>query len=301
MGVKSGNGDCPAISVKNLTFEYKKPGSKPRVALRNLNFELPKGSRCLLLGANGAGKSTLLRILSGKHLCKENSVKVLGKDAFYQTLGLSGISFLGTSWVKTVAYAGNNIPYQADIPVSKLMTELQKEYPERRKRLYEILEIDPNWKMHEVSDGQRRRVQIMLGLLRPFKVLLLDEMTVDLDVLARKSFLQFLETECNESGATVLYATHIFDGMEDFATHVVMLDSGELIQSCDYSEIRSCPDYKGLYPFVVDFLQKMSKRRKALTEQTREQNEVEEQKDCVPFEDRPNSGYTPGRMMSYFK
>ena len=59
-----------------------------------------------------------------------------------------------------------------------MMKSLQDEYPARRKELYDVLEINPLWRMHQVSDGQRRRVQIMLGLLRPFKVLLLDEITV---------------------------------------------------------------------------------------------------------------------------
>jgi len=48
-----------------------------------MNFSLPKGSRCLLVGANGAGKSTLLRILAGKHMHELNAVKVLGQPAFF--------------------------------------------------------------------------------------------------------------------------------------------------------------------------------------------------------------------------
>jgi CCR4-NOT complex subunit CAF16 len=55
-----------------------------------------------------------------------------------------------------------------------MMKVLQAEYPERRQELLELLGIDPNWRMHQISDGQRRRVQIFLGLIRPFKILLLD-------------------------------------------------------------------------------------------------------------------------------
>ncbi|KAF5781773.1 putative ATPase, AAA-type, core, P-loop containing nucleoside triphosphate hydrolase [Helianthus annuus] len=66
-----------------------------------------------------------------------------------------------------------------------------------------------SWRMHKVSDGQRRRVQICMGLLKEFKVLLLDEITVDLDVLARADLLTFLKKKCEERGATIIYATHI--------------------------------------------------------------------------------------------
>ncbi len=59
--------------------------------------------------------------------------------------------------------------------------------------LMELLCINPEWRMHQLSDGQRRRVQIFLQLLRPSEILLLDEITTDLDVITRQDFLQFLK------------------------------------------------------------------------------------------------------------
>jgi ABC-type uncharacterized transport system ATPase subunit len=53
------------------------------------------------------------------------------------------------------------------------------------------------------------------------QVLLLDEITVDLDVLARADLITFLRSECEEAGATIVYATHIFDGLESWPTHMV--------------------------------------------------------------------------------
>ncbi|GAB2229028.1 hypothetical protein Droror1_Dr00023163 [Drosera rotundifolia] len=92
--------------------------------------------------------------------------------------------------------------------------------------------------MHRVSDGQRRRVQICMGLLKPFKVLLLDEITVDLDVLARADLLKFLKKECDERGATIIYATHIFDGLEDWPTHIVYVSHGRLQLAEPMSKIK---------------------------------------------------------------
>lgn len=66
-------------------------------------------------------------------------------------------------------------PLQADIAVHSMMKQLQADYPERREELIDMLGIDVNWRMHQVSDGQRRRVQIFIGLLRPFKILLLGK------------------------------------------------------------------------------------------------------------------------------
>lgn len=72
----------------------------------------------------------------------------------------------------------------------------------------EVLDINPDWRMHTVSDGQRRRVQICLGLLKPFDVLLLDEITVDLDVLGRADLMEFLKEECEQREATIIYVRH---------------------------------------------------------------------------------------------
>ena len=99
-----------------------------------------------------------------------------------------------------------------------MMKKLQADYPERREELIEMLGIDINWRMHQVSDGQRRRVQIFIGLLRPFKVLLLDEVTVSLDVVVRQDLLKWLKRESETRGATIIYATHIFDGLDDWPT-----------------------------------------------------------------------------------
>lgn len=98
----------------------------------------------------------------------------------------------------------------------------------RRSFLIDLLEVDLRWRMHAVSEGQRRRVQICLGLLKPFKVLLLDEITVDIDVLGRLELLEFLKEESERNGATIVYATHIFDGMEQWATHLAYIEHGKL-------------------------------------------------------------------------
>lgn len=210
--------DPQHIKVKDLTFAYA--GKEP--ILRNLNMNLDAGARCLLIGANGAGKSSLLRILAGRHITSpDDAVAVLGRDAYRDIRLNFDRAFLDTDWgMRTVAFAGYGCPLQADIPVHGMMEKLQAEYPERREFLLKLLGIDPNWRMHQLSDGQRRRVQIFIGLLRPFKILLLDEVTVSLDVVVRQDLLRFLQKESEERGATILYATHIFDGLDDWPTHL---------------------------------------------------------------------------------
>uniref|UniRef100_A0A7N0ZZ43 ABC transporter domain-containing protein n=1 Tax=Kalanchoe fedtschenkoi TaxID=63787 RepID=A0A7N0ZZ43_KALFE len=224
----------PTIEIDGLRFTYPgidghpPPGSKPLI--ENFNLTLNAGDRCLLVGSNGAGKTTILKILGGKHMVEPHMVRVLGRSAFHDTgLTSSGeLSYLGGEWRRDVAFAGFEVPIQMDISAEKMLFGVAGIDPQRREELIKVLDIDLSWRMHKVSDGQRRRVQICMGLLKPFKVLLLDEITVDLDVLARADLLKFLRKECEERGATIIYATHIFDGLENWPSHIVYVAHGKL-------------------------------------------------------------------------
>ncbi len=112
----------------------------------------------------------------------------------------------------------------------------------------------------QISDGQRRRVQIFLQLLRPYQLVMLDEITTELDVITRADFLQHLkvcedmpcrcccsvkhvEPRCADphvptcrcpqedsdtNGTTILYATHIFSGLDDWWTHIAFISDGAI-------------------------------------------------------------------------
>ncbi|KZO91359.1 P-loop containing nucleoside triphosphate hydrolase protein [Calocera viscosa TUFC12733] len=204
-----------AIRVHDLTFSF--PHAPP--ALTHLSLKVTKGQRILLIGANGAGKSTLLQLLAGKRLTKAHIV-VLGKDVFHQSS--IGVTFLGTEWA-------SNPVVRSDILVSAFLDSVGGwRHKARRDRLLDLLDVDLDWHMHAISDGERRRVQLCMGLMAPWDVLLLDEVTVDLDVLVRHHLLGFLKEESELRGATVLYATHIFDGLTTFPTHIAHLHLGSL-------------------------------------------------------------------------
>ncbi|KAJ6088600.1 hypothetical protein N7486_009861 [Penicillium sp. IBT 16267x] len=208
--------DSPSIEIQNLSYKFQ-DGS---AGLDNVLLSLPPGSRTLLIGANGAGKTTLLRLVSGKRLAPTNTIAVGGKDPFKE--GLEGVTYLGVEWVL-------NAIVRTDIDVPTLLASVGgNAYPERRDELVDILDIDLRWRMHAVSDGERRRVQLAMGLLRPWTVLLLDEITVDLDLLSRSNFLAFLKRETETRPCTIVYATHILDNLAQWPTHLVHMHLGKV-------------------------------------------------------------------------
>ncbi|KAI0224489.1 CCR4-NOT regulatory complex component [Massospora cicadina] len=204
-----------AIQVMNLDFDF----GGPKV-LNSISLDVPWGARCLLVGANGAGKSTLLRVLAGRRMIKGNAF-VMGKRAFLDRPG--GVTYLGTEWVA-------NSATKLDIRVGYLIETVSgSRCKDRRDELLRILDVDPNWHMHTVSDGERRRVQMLLGLMQKWQVLLLDEVTVDLDLLVRASLFKFLQRETETRGATILYATHILDGLGGWPTHLAHIHRGTIL------------------------------------------------------------------------
>lgn len=179
--------------------------------------------------ANGAGKTTLLRLLSGKRMSPSGTVLVCGLDPFAD--GLSGVTYLGVEWVL-------NPIVRTDIAVPELLASVGGDhYATRRDELVRVLDIDLRWRMHAVSDGERRRVQLAMGLLRPWTVLLLDEITVDLDLLSRAGFLAWLRGETERRACTVVYATHILDNLAEWPTHLVHMALGKVKRAGGVGEL----------------------------------------------------------------
>jgi len=216
------------IKINDLTFRYPNEYVNMPPVLQGVSINLERGTRCLLLGSNGAGKTTLLNIAGGKHMHGINNVQVLGQPSFHNTH--PGITLLTGNWSRAVSFAGTSVAYQADVTVRRMLETCGDYDKSRLLRLLEVLDVNLSWRMHMVSDGQRRRVQILMGLLKPFEVLLLDEVTVDLDVVSRSDLLQYLKEETETRGATILYATHIFDGLDHWATHLAHIQTGGVIR-----------------------------------------------------------------------
>ncbi|KAF9265368.1 P-loop containing nucleoside triphosphate hydrolase protein [Marasmius fiardii PR-910] len=213
------------VNIRDLTFHHILPGTRlpvtPEPTLRDINLSLPKGSRTLLIGGNGAGKSTLLTLLSGKRMIQKGEMTIFGRDVFRDLP--DSVTYLGTEWAM-------NARVRSDIIVSNFLDSVGGyRHKERRDHLLNVLDVNLDWHMHAISDGERRRVQLVMGLMGRWDLLLLDEVTVDLDVLVRSELLKFLREESETRGATIIYATHIFDGLDNFPTHIAHMRDGAFV------------------------------------------------------------------------
>ncbi|GMM29679.1 putative ATP-binding cassette family ATPase [Martiniozyma asiatica (nom. inval.)] len=224
----SNQGCIYSASTEKLNYEY--PNSHK--GLFDIDIQVKQGERFLIVGPNGAGKSTLLKILAGQKLIKSGKIGIYGVDPFdLRVKSDKNITYLGTEWA-------NNELTKRDIGVKELVRSIGGDnYPLRRDELISLLDIDTAWRMNQCSDGQRRRVQLLMGLVNLWDLLLLDEVTIDLDVLVRQRLLEYLERETLERGCSVIYATHIFDGLGNWASRIVHMNNGRIEETYNRDQI----------------------------------------------------------------
>jgi CCR4-NOT complex subunit CAF16 len=290
--------DRNVVEVKLLNFDL---GGVQ--VLHDVTVNVKSGSRVLLVGANGAGKTTLLRILGGKHMHEPGTVQILQKNCYHDTTLNVERQYVNNEWgMRTVAFAGSMVAHQADIPVSGMMTALQEEFPERREMLLDLLGVNPNWRMHKVSDGQRRRVQLFLALLRPYKLLLLDEVTAVLDLVARQDFLQFLKEETENRECTVVYATHIFGGLDDWLTDIMYIEEGRLRLCKPIKEVEKFQNYvkNGSTAPLLRTVEDWLRAESAFVNRRRGEEKESKQELGLANAQTSAGGYAPGRMYNYW-
>jgi CCR4-NOT complex subunit CAF16 len=228
--------DCgtepPALLVTNLSYRYgggatvhTRAVSEPK--LIDVSCAFKKGSRVIVSGANGAGKSTLLSIMGGKKMVDKGHCKVLGKEAFHDSsLNLQRM-YCGDWWRTNFFF---------NLGVQELIGEERLASP-RVQELIDIMQINLSWRINAISDGQRRRIQLLECLAEEKSVYVLDEITTDLDLYAREGLLTFLRKETEQKGATIFYATHIFDSLDDWATHVLHFSKAKIAKCCRIEDL----------------------------------------------------------------
>lgn len=216
------------VQVNNLIFAYpqtkgpscRERNSEGKTALGIPDFRVTRGSRVVICGPNGAGKSSLLSVLGGKRLVRGSSALILGRECFNDCSLTARVCVLSDWW---------RTDFFLDVTVRAFLGEKVVESA-RCKNLCAILQVDLEWRIAYLSDGQRRRCQILAAVTASdkFEVYILDEVTADLDIVSRERFLEWLKRESDEHGVTVLYSTHILDGMSDWATRLIYMECGQI-------------------------------------------------------------------------
>lgn len=213
------------IDIDRLSKRYSSGGSKTP-ALSELSLTVDQGEALALLGANGAGKSTLIRILSTLLRPDSGRARIAGLDTVKQATGVR--ETIGIALQEVSLYPTGRIRQVLNLH-ARLHGFNRRAASRRSGEIIEVMGLGQvaDRKVHRLSGGMRRRLDLGLALIHRPPVLLLDEPTTSLDPTSRYEFWKEL-AHLRDNGACVLIATQNMEEAEYLTERVVVLVNGTL-------------------------------------------------------------------------
>ena len=207
-----------AITVRGLHKTY---GTIK--AVDGIDLEVHRGEIFALLGPNGAGKTTTVEILEGYRDRTSGEVSVLGQDPGHAT----------PRWRSRIGIVLQSTSDNADLTVSEVVEHFRTYYPTPRLADAVIdavgLSEKRDARTRDLSGGQRRRLDVALGILGDPELVFLDEPTTGFDPEARRQFWGLIE-QLRDEGTTILLTTHYLDEAERLADRVGVILAGRLLE-----------------------------------------------------------------------
>lgn len=207
-----------AIRVSGLTKRYG-----DRTVVDDVSFEIEQGETFALLGPNGAGKSTTVETLEGYRTPTSGTVEVLGTDP------LRG----GLAWRSRIGIVAQALGADTVLTARELLVHASRVYPVVRDvdAVLESLSLTEHagTQIRRLSGGQKRRVDLALGIIGRPDVLFLDEPTTGLDPEVRRQLWGIIRGLADD-GTTVLLTTHYLDEAEQLADRAGVIIGGRLVE-----------------------------------------------------------------------
>jgi ABC-2 type transport system ATP-binding protein len=213
------------IEASDLTKKYGK-----HVALDRVNFSVEAGRIVGLIGPNGAGKTTALRAVLGL-TAYEGRLQVLGREPFRER----------TQLMHDACFIADVAVLPSWLRVDHAIDFVAGVHPRfRRDRALALLaktEITGRRRMRELSKGMKTQVHLALTMAIDAKLLVLDEPTLGLDILARRAFYDALVNDYMDETRTILITTHQVEEVEKLLTDVLFIDKGRIVLDSSLDDI----------------------------------------------------------------
>jgi len=207
-------------------------------ALQQIDLQIRRGEIVAYAGPNGAGKSTTVKLLSGMLAPDTGTVRSLGMDPVRERVryvGKIGVVFGQRSelWM--------DHPIAASFEWKRVVWDIPRpRYEHMRDMVKEVLGMGEffNSLTRELSLGQKMRAELGLALLHEPELLFLDEPTIGLDVLAKRTILGFIKDLNRDQRVTVMLTSHDMAELEQLAGRIVMIDHGKLAFDGSFDRLR---------------------------------------------------------------
>jgi ABC-2 type transport system ATP-binding protein len=195
-------------------------------AVCGIDLTISKGEIFSLLGPNGAGKTTTVEILEGFRTRDAGEVKVLGFDPATQGRA-------SREWRNRIGIVLQSTSDAGDLTVSETISHFAGYYsrPRNPEEVISAVGLEDKAKdlIRKLSGGQRRRLDVALGIIGSPELLFLDEPTTGFDPEARRAFWSLIDGLRND-GTTIVLTTHYLDEAEALADRVAVINHGQIIE-----------------------------------------------------------------------
>lgn len=235
-----------------MLYQVKKLFKKfdGNVVLNNINLEIKENEKIVIIGPSGSGKSTLLRCLNLLEKPTTGTIYYHGKkldDKLYQTIqGKIGMVFQNFQLFDNLTVIEN----LTLVPVLNKLMSKDKAIEEARKYLRQIhLEDKENSYPRDLSGGQKQRVAIIRSLMVNPEVILFDEPTSALDPEMIGEVLSLI-LEVSKKKITMIVVTHELNFAQEFATRVIFMDHGKIVEEGTKEQIFKHPKTMRLQQFL---------------------------------------------------
>lgn len=208
------------ITTDSLTKKYGK-----KDVVKDLDLRVPGGSIYGFLGPNGARKSTTMKMILGLIKPSKGKITVLGKEVNEKNR-LSVLRNTG-SLIESPSYYG----HLSGAENLEIICTLKNVPPSEIQRVLKIVRMEKqkDKKVSQYSLGMKQRLGLAAALLGNPKILLLDEPTNGLDPAGIQEMRELICSLPNQYGMTVLVSSHLLSEIDQMATHVGIINQGELI------------------------------------------------------------------------
>jgi ABC-2 type transport system ATP-binding protein len=194
--------------------------------VKDLSLTINQGEIFAILGPNGAGKTTTVEILEGFRKADSGSISVLDTDPAIE--GAAGLA-----WRNRIGIVLQSTQDTAELTVREALSHFASYYSDPRGVDDVIALVGLTEKADDrartLSGGQRRRLDVGLGIIGRPELLFLDEPTTGFDPEARRAFWILIKQLKNE-GTTILLTTHYLDEAESLADRVAVMNHGEILE-----------------------------------------------------------------------
>ncbi len=213
------------------TFHTKQGRQKVEVrAVDGVDLDVAEGEVVGFLGPNGAGKTTTLRMLTTLLRPTAGTATVAGYDVVRQSQQVRrSIGYVSQAGgVSSYARAGDEV-----VDHGMLYGLSQAQATKRGQQLFEQLDLPGLWQRtpKQMSGGQKRRLDIVMGLVHDPTLIFLDEPTTGLDPQARANLWEHIGRLRSERGATVFLTTHYLDEADVLSDRIMIIDQGNIVAS----------------------------------------------------------------------